>query len=111
MESKMIKGYSLSPQQKRLWRLDPDLQTYAVECVLRLDGALNLARLTAALQAIIDRHEILRTQLYSHPQQAFPLQVIEPAVRLELETMALGELAEAEAMARLLERLRSGAEA
>ncbi|MGW1429743.1 non-ribosomal peptide synthetase [Streptomyces sp. NPDC002431] len=54
----------LSPGQQRLWflhRLDPDSTEYAVPVALRLIGALDVPALRRALDALVRRHEILRT--------------------------------------------------
>ncbi|MFI9271113.1 amino acid adenylation domain-containing protein [Kitasatospora sp. NPDC052896] len=46
-----------------LWQLAPDSATYHVPWAYRIDGPLDLARLGNALDALIERHEILRTTL------------------------------------------------
>src|SRR5690349_3587473 len=50
--------------QQRLWlleQLQPGTPTYNVPAALRLDGPLDVAALEASLQAIVQRHEALRT--------------------------------------------------
>ncbi|HYD78841.1 MAG TPA: non-ribosomal peptide synthase/polyketide synthase [Paucimonas sp.] len=54
----------LSFAQQRLWflhRLEPDSAAYNVPALLRFSGALNTAALKAAFDALIMRHETLRT--------------------------------------------------
>ncbi len=53
----------LSFSQERLWFLDrlQGSQQYHVPAVLRLTGKLNKAALAAALQNVVNRHEVLRT--------------------------------------------------
>jgi amino acid adenylation domain-containing protein len=54
----------LSPAQQRLWflqRLDPADSSYNTWLVLRLRGPLDKAALGAALDAVVARHESLRT--------------------------------------------------
>ena len=54
----------LSFAQQRLWFLDqlnPNSALYNIRMALRLKGTLNVAALEQSLQAIIDRHEALRT--------------------------------------------------
>ncbi|MEV6986122.1 amino acid adenylation domain-containing protein [Sphaerisporangium sp. NPDC051017] len=56
--------YLMSFAQERLWflnRLDPGTAFYNVPVAVRLRGALNVRRITAALRELISRHEVLRT--------------------------------------------------
>jgi amino acid adenylation domain-containing protein len=67
----------LSAGQQRLWfldRLDPDSAEYAVPLLLRLDGALDVDALQRALDALVARHEILRTTYIAEDNK--PRQVI-----------------------------------
>ncbi|WP_062054967.1 hybrid non-ribosomal peptide synthetase/type I polyketide synthase, partial [Aquimarina longa] len=57
----------LSFSQERLWFLD-QLQgslEYHMLIVLRLEGDLNVTALETSFQTIVDRHEVLRTVIYS----------------------------------------------
>ncbi|WP_163021176.1 condensation domain-containing protein, partial [Pseudomonas viridiflava] len=54
----------LSYSQQRmwfLWQMEPDSPAYNVGGMARLNGVLNIERFDAALQALILRHETLRT--------------------------------------------------
>jgi amino acid adenylation domain-containing protein/non-ribosomal peptide synthase protein (TIGR01720 family) len=78
MPNKIIEGYRLSPQQKHLWSLQ-QLETmlpYRAQCALLVEGNLNLRHLETALQEVVNRHEILRTNFRCLPGMTFPLQVI-----------------------------------
>lgn len=55
----------LSPAQSRLWFLNQGVadQAYNVPVVLRLDGILDVPALQRALLALVERHEVLRTEI------------------------------------------------
>ncbi|HEX2076721.1 MAG TPA: amino acid adenylation domain-containing protein [Longimicrobium sp.] len=97
--------------QQRLWlvdRLDPGSAAYNMPAALRLRGALDPAALRATLDALVRRHETLRTVFAEH--DGAPVQLIRdpaPAALAELDLRHLpeaereaeaGRLAEAEAL-------------
>ncbi|WP_438825227.1 non-ribosomal peptide synthetase, partial [Bacillus safensis] len=56
--------YPVSSAQKRMYvlqQLHPEAVTYHMPAVLMMEGSLDVKQLEAALQALIDRHESLRT--------------------------------------------------
>ncbi|MBV9787480.1 MAG: condensation protein, partial [Chloroflexi bacterium] len=56
--------FPLSFAQQRLWfldQLDPGNATYNIATALRLSGSLNVAAFERSYQAIVARHEALRT--------------------------------------------------
>ena len=66
--------------QRRLWfldQLDPDTSLYNVPVVLRLTGRLDTPALTRAFDALLARHEILRTRFRAEEWE--PVQVVSPA--------------------------------
>ncbi|MFG6107337.1 amino acid adenylation domain-containing protein [Leptothoe sp. EHU-05/26/07-4] len=73
-----IAGYRLSPQQQRLWRLQQRYpgQPFRASLRLRSPQPYAAAKLSTALQQLIDRHEILRTTFSTLPGMTMPLQVI-----------------------------------
>jgi amino acid adenylation domain-containing protein/non-ribosomal peptide synthase protein (TIGR01720 family) len=94
MENKVIEGFRLSPQQQRLWQLSKQdgAERYCARCEFMLDGELDVAKLQAAFQDVVARHEILRTRLEMFPEMKLPLQVIDDdvnaAIEMELLTLA-----------------------
>src|SRR4051812_39856436 len=57
-------GYPASHAQLRLWlldRIDPGLAVYNMPAAVALDGALDESAFAAAFDALIRRHETLRT--------------------------------------------------
>jgi acyl-CoA synthetase (AMP-forming)/AMP-acid ligase II/acyl carrier protein len=60
--------YQLSPLQERLWfmeRLNPGQPVYNEVEAVRLRGKLNVEALERALNAVIARHEVLRTTIHA----------------------------------------------
>ena len=95
----------LSFAQERLWlleRLEPGSPAYNRPLALRLTGLLDEAALRQSLQAIIDRHEVLRTRFTIREGQ--PELVISPSMALDLRVIELSATnpIEREALARRL---------
>ncbi|MCK8504202.1 non-ribosomal peptide synthase/polyketide synthase, partial [Myxococcus fulvus] len=83
----------LSFAQQRLWFLDqlqPGSSTYNIPWVLKLSGALDSSALLKSLQALTQRHEVLRTHFSIHDGQ--PVQVIQPDFMLEMPVIDLSAL-------------------
>ena len=68
-------GYRLSPQQRRLWQLDHDGDVYRAQCGIQLEGELDVPRLRRALDHVVRRHEILRTNFRYTPGLKIPVPV------------------------------------
>ncbi len=78
---------ALSPAQERLWflrQLEGDTATYNLPFALRLLGQVDQAAMTQCLNAIVNRHEVLRTTFAQledrsvqiiHPDQALTIVV------------------------------------
>jgi amino acid adenylation domain-containing protein len=91
----------LSFAQRRLWFLDqlePGLPVYNVAIAYRLRGDLDVGALAAALDAVVARHEVLRTGLPAEggrPSQriapARSLGLVREACRSEADAWALAE--------------------
>lgn len=80
MQGVSIEGFRLSPQQKHLWLLQQgtNRQPYRVQCAVIIEGNLNFLLLESALQKIIEKYEIIRTNFQALPGMNIPLQVITP---------------------------------
>jgi len=86
----------LSFAEERLWlldRLDPGTSLYNIPFGLTLKGRLDVAVLQHSLGEILRRHEILRTRFES--ENGRPLQIIGPAVPVEMPVDDLSALPEA----------------
>ncbi|MDC0714166.1 amino acid adenylation domain-containing protein [Stigmatella sp. ncwal1] len=83
----------LSHAQQRLWFLDklhPGSAEYLVSEALRLEGPLMVEVLEAALNEVVQRHELLRT---SFPErQGVPYQHIAPSLKVAVDVVDLGSL-------------------
>ncbi len=103
-----IEGFRLSPQQARLWMLQQDVRSapYTARCSISIEGALDAQLLEAALNQVVQRHEILRTTFHRLPAMMLPLQVIAGDGRLVIRTQDYSGWAEEEQNAglELLER-------
>ena len=74
----MREAFHLSPQQRRLWRRGAGAASARAAWRLRLTGALDAARLRGALEALVARHEILRTVFVRPAGSPLPFQEIHP---------------------------------
>ena len=89
----------LSYAQERqwfLWQLDPDSAAYHIPSALRLKGALDVSALQRSFEALVARHESLRTHVQVQPEGA--RQVIRTDAALPIR---LGEVNEADLQAQV----------
>lgn len=93
MESNVLQGFRLSPQQERLWQLQhhEPRQPFRASGVVAIRGADD-DTLVASLQQLVASHEILRTAFQHLPGMSFPLQVVAEDVAVTVERHDLGEL-------------------
>ena len=92
----------LSYSQQRmwfLWQMEPDSPAYNVGGMARLRGVLDVGRFEAALQALIMRHETLRTTFPSVDGVAY--QKVSPQTGVRMDWQDISELNETEREQRL----------
>src|SRR5581483_4568964 len=92
----------LSFAQQRLWFLDqlePNNPLYNIPWALRIRGKLDTNALDRSLNAIVERHESLRTTFHSVEDQ--PVQVVAPSFQLPLNIVDLSELPDRERRSRV----------
>ncbi|MGY2376657.1 non-ribosomal peptide synthetase [Pseudomonas sp. SDO524_S393] len=92
----------LSYSQQRmwfLWQMEPDSPAYNVGGMARLRGVLDVGRFEAALQALIMRHETLRTTFPSVGGVAY--QKVSPQTGLRMDWQDFSALDETERQQRL----------
>ncbi|HEX2188130.1 MAG TPA: amino acid adenylation domain-containing protein, partial [Longimicrobiaceae bacterium] len=88
----------LSFAQQRLWmvdRIDPESAAYNMAYALRLRGALDTAALRASLDALVARHEALRTT-FVEGEGGAPVQVVHSPAPVALTERDVPDLHEAE---------------
>jgi amino acid adenylation domain-containing protein len=86
-----------APSQRQLWFLDqfiPDSVAYNIAFSLRFRGPLNVDALERSIDALVERHAVLRTTFAAQDGQ--PVQVIAPTLSLPLPLFDLQHLPEAE---------------
>ncbi|WP_179198327.1 non-ribosomal peptide synthetase [Nostoc sp. T09] len=78
MQTAIIEGFRLSPQQEHLWSLQQldQKSVYRSDCIISITGYLDVNRLELALQDVVNRHEILRTRFRCLPGMTIPVQEI-----------------------------------
>lgn len=92
----------LSFSQQRLWfleQLQPGSAMYNIPTAVRLRGDLDSAALKHALNAVVRRHDVLRTTFEMGDPQ--PLQRVQPATEFEIVRLDFSALAAAESQAEL----------
>ncbi len=77
MHSNHQAGFRLSPQQKRLWSYQAENPAYRAQCSVLISGKVDLERLQSAIQTVVNRHDILRTQFRRIPGMKTPVMVID----------------------------------
>jgi amino acid adenylation domain-containing protein len=82
--------YPLSFAQQRLWfvqQLDPAGTAYNMVGAVRLEGALDAAALQRALDAVVERHDALRTTITARDGEAMQAVAERMPVPLEIEEL------------------------
>lgn len=76
MQRRVVEGYRLSPQQKRLWSLQHDSSTFRAQCMIEIDGPLNKVTLRECLRDLVGHHDVLRTVFHRLAGMKTPVQVV-----------------------------------
>ncbi len=80
MQTETISYFQLSPQQKRLWLLQQDSSAYLTQCAVLLEGNLQPDILKAAVEKVINKHGILRTNYHRLPGMKTPVMMVADSV-------------------------------
>ena len=90
-----VLAFPLSYAQQRLWFIDQmehESSVYNVPQAYRLKGSLDINALQAAINALVRRHEVLRTTFAMVNDET--VQVVAPAVSIKLSLLDLTDVAE-----------------
>lgn len=102
-----LQGFQLSPQQKRLWQLQQNGSIYISQAAITIEGIIDLKILEAAVQKVVARQEILRTNFYRQSGVSIPFQVISDNERISWQTIDLSKLSKSKIKLELSELLRA----
>jgi hypothetical protein len=75
----LAQGFRLSPGQRRLWAFQREDSAFPqrAACVVSVTGPLDVPRLVAALEAVVGRHEALRSRFLLPHGASEPMQAVE----------------------------------
>ena len=92
MTMQNIAGSPLSSQQEHLWRLTQldDTHHYRAQSAILLEGALDKEALQRSVEAVVARHEILRTAFVHPDELVVPLQVVTDSSALSWREISAG---------------------
>ncbi|MEO1575235.1 MAG: condensation domain-containing protein, partial [Pseudomonadota bacterium] len=93
----------LSYAQQRLWiieQMTEESALYNMPLALRLSGPLDVASVTRAMNTVIERHEVLRTN-YLNAADGTPVQQVDSPSSIDLHCVDLSNLGESEQAARV----------
>jgi len=77
VRSAAVRGFSLSIQQLRLWKIQSYSRTSVVVGQMCIEGDLDVEIFQQALQQLVDRHTLLRTRFARVVGMDIPIQVID----------------------------------
>jgi amino acid adenylation domain-containing protein len=107
MSESTASGFQLSPQQKHLWLLGAERSSFPAIVAVLLEGKLELETLMSALDAVVSRHEILRTTFERRPGMKVPVQIVQETLAPAWEQVDARGLNTAQQTARVDEVFRS----
>ncbi|PNY25599.1 Nonribosomal peptide synthetase [Tolypocladium capitatum] len=88
-ELEIVRLVPLSRAQERIWiasHYSPDRTAYNVAFAWKMQGKLSVAKFEAAFQAVMNRHEALRTAFYVDDMTKKPIQAVLRAQPIDLES-------------------------
>lgn len=79
--NQVLEGFQLAPQQNRLWLAQKGEPRWS-HCIVEINGPLQVPRLEHALQALVERHDMLRTGFQRLPGRKVVIQRIAETAKL-----------------------------
>jgi len=107
MSERLADTFEVSPLQEHLWLAESDGPADRLQVAIGISGAIDAGALEGALQAIVDRHEILRTTFEQRPGIRVPLQVVGGELAPTWRAVDLRELGAAEQGTALVHECRT----
>src|SRR5438067_7360378 len=101
MSESTMSGFQLSPQHKHLWLLGAEESAFHAAVAVLLEGKLEVETLKSALEAVVSRHEILRTTFERRPGMKVPVQVVQENLPPAWEQLDLRSVPAAQQKARV----------
>src|SRR6266508_179500 len=81
-------AFRISSQQERAWSQQEKGARLFAQCVVRLRGPVDPARLQRTLESAIANYEILRTELRKQTGVKLPFQIIQEKAELRFQQLA-----------------------
>jgi hypothetical protein len=103
MQPQMSAAYELSPQQRLIFGLNRESSIAGV--AILFEGAADSGKARQALQALVDRHETLRTSFQRRTGMRFPFQVVNESAPITWEEVDLQGLSAGQQKVRIQELL------
>jgi amino acid adenylation domain-containing protein/thioester reductase-like protein len=88
--------FRISPQQKYLWNLQKDNSSYCVQSAILIEGRLKKDVLKLALEQVVNRQDILRTNFIKPPGIKTPMQGISERGYLTIQEVDFSNIEEKE---------------
>src|SRR5579884_2400898 len=86
MQTRGVKGYRLSTHQERIWQWQSQQgEQYRGQCALLVEGEVQSEVLRAAVEQVVQRHDVLRTVFTQPAGLQQPVQVVRPHGEVEYE--------------------------
>ncbi|MTJ09881.1 condensation domain-containing protein, partial [Anabaena sp. UHCC 0204] len=92
MQTQVISGFQLAPQQKRLWHLQQNSSAFCSQCSILIDGNLQPEILENTIHQLVNHHDILRTSFYRPPGVKTPVMVVADKNSLNWQYLDLSNL-------------------
>jgi amino acid adenylation domain-containing protein len=89
-------GFRLSPRQKELWTFRREHAAHRAQLAVLIEGPLRKEHLNRALQQVVNRHEILRTNFRQVASLKAPVQIITENVSISTQHIDLSQMSSTE---------------